>query len=137
MNKPLNLIIISLCVLLIIFNAFYYIKLTNLESDIKSLKESSEYLESAVETISAINAIPNTKNNKARITNKLPLTFDNNEETERRIQALEIQNRQQQNKLNDVERDAYWTRSELNNQKLDKGQLYKWGTDKENQLLNP
>lgn len=123
-----NIIIAALALICCASISMNIILNKRLDTEIADLKETVNYLEVTLETIAKIQTLPE-KHYKAPVFQDTSL--------ENRIQMLETQNRQHEDKLKDVERDAYWARSELNNQKTDKGQLYKWAVDKEHQLLNP
>ena len=122
-----NVIIISLCFISLLANIICCFKFN---SKVKNLEENITYLEAAIETITAVQAIPETKTKTVYIE-------QDNSKLEARLLNLEYKNREQQDKLNDVERDAFLTRLKVNNQEYNHGDLYNTVIKDDTNMLKP
>lgn len=127
MRKYFLLVLIFLsifCCTLLIISCVCYNKIN---SEIKELKETVTYLETALETLITINKLPEEDYSvqQNRQHTRQPLIFDNSGELEKRIQNIEYQTRQQQEKIRDTERDTYWARSNAYWQGLEQEKLQK------------
>lgn len=122
-----NVIIISLCCASLLANGICCLKFN---SKVKSLEENITYLEATIETLAAVQAIPESKTKTVYIE-------QDNSKLESRLLNLEYKNREQQSKLNDVERDAFLTKLKVNNQEYHHGDLYNTVIKDDTNMLKP
>lgn len=105
--KYLITLLLICCFVSIVFN----IKLYN---DIKNIKETTDYLETAIETIAAIQTLPSTPDIVTTKPTKhhKPLILED-DSLEKRVHHLEYQTNKAESKLNDIERESSWASSDL------------------------
>lgn len=122
-----NVIIISLCCASLLANGVCCFKFN---SKVKSLEENITYLEAAIETMAAVQAIPESKTKTVYIE-------QDNSKLEARLLNLEYKNREQQSKLNDVERDAFLTKLKVHDKEYNHGDLYNTVIENDTSFLKP
>lgn len=114
-----NIILTFLCCLSVFLNGVIYFKSAD---KIKHLEETIKYLEIAVETMAAVQAMPEDKA-KPVVLETPSLSASSSSDLERRIQSLEYDNQLQQNKIKNLEFENDYTQHKLYMDSLEQEKL--------------